>query len=339
MHRSAENSPNPEPAPFAPTGLMANAHLQSILTSSPWRKRRVQKRSRAYRENAERRVITTPHGVNLLGYSSRADKPNGALAILLHGWEGSVDSNYLLDTALALDAAGFDTFRLNFRDHGDSHHLNPGLFHSCRLEEVLEAVGQVATAHRGGPVFLGGFSLGGNFALRVARHAPDAGYRLDRVIAVSPVIRPKNVLAALADGFPIYEQYFVRKWRRSLTRKQSLYPERYNLDAWFKHRNLADQTSHLVDDYTEFPNLDAYLEGYSIAGDYLAGLEISSLVITAADDPIIPISDFQALSRPEALELEIWPHGGHCGFLANWRLESWIEQRIVSDLCQHLTPV
>jgi len=343
MPRSAEMSSKPAssrpgPAPFAPTGLMANAHLQSILTSSPWRKRSVQKRSQTYRENAERQVISTPHGVNLLGYASRADQPNGALVILLHGWEGSVDSNYLLDTALALDAAGFDTFRLNFRDHGDSHHLNPGLFHSCRLEEVVEAVGQVATEHQNGPVFLAGFSLGGNFALRVARNAPAAGYRLDRVVAVSPVIRPKNVLAALADGFPIYEQYFVRKWRRSLKRKQRLYPERYNLDAWFKHRNLADQTSHLVADYTEFPNLDAYLEGYSIAGDYLAGLEIPSLVITAADDPIIPISDFEALSRPEALELEIWPHGGHCGFLANWRLESWIEQRIVSDLCQHLTP-
>lgn len=338
MPRSADVSTKPEMLPFAPSGLIANAHVQSILTSSPWRKRGVQKRSRAYRENAQRRVITTPQGVNLLGYSSRPEKPNGALVILLHGWEGSVDSNYLLETALALDAAGFDTFRLNFRDHGDSHHLNPGLFHSCRLEEVLQAVGQVATAHEGGPVFLAGFSLGGNFALRVARNAPAAGYALDRVIAVSPVIRPKNVLAALANGFPIYEQYFVRKWRRSLTRKQRLYPERYNLAAWFRHRNLADQTSHLVADYTEFPNLDAYLEGYSIAGDYLAGLEIPSLVITAADDPIIPISDFEALARPDALELEIWPHGGHCGFLANWRLESWIEQRIVSELCQHLTP-
>ena len=323
---------------------MANRHLQSILTSSPWRKRRVQKRSRAYRETAERRVISTPQGVHLLGYHNRPRRPNGALVILLHGWEGSADSNYLLDTALALDAAGFETFRLNFRDHGDSHHLNPELFHSCRLEEVVQAVGQVTAEHRangdtvGGSVFLAGFSLGGNFALRVARNAPAAGYRLDRVVAVSPVIRPKNVLVALAAGFPIYEQYFVRKWRRSLKRKQRLYPERYNLGGWFRHRNLADQTRQLVDDYTEFPDMDAYLEGYSIAGDYLEGLEIPSLIITAADDPIIPISDFDTLSRPEALELEIWPHGGHCGFLANWRLESWIEQRIVSELCQHLTP-
>jgi len=341
--RAAGACAKPAP-PFRPSGLMANAHLQSILTSSPWRKRRVLERSRAYRENAERRVISTPQGVHLLGYHNRPRRANGALAILLHGWEGSSDSNYLLDTALALDAAGFETFRLNFRDHGDSHHLNPGLFHSCRLDEVVQAVGVVAAEHRagddaaGGPVFLVGFSLGGNFALRVARNAPAAGYALERVVAVSPVIRPKNVLAALAGGFPIYEQYFVRKWRRSLKRKQRLYPERYNLDGWFRHRRLADQTRHLVDDYTEFPDMDAYLEGYSIAGDYLEGLEVPSLVVTAADDPIIPISDFQALPRPAALELEIWPHGGHCGFLANWRLESWIEQRIVSELCQHLTP-
>lgn len=326
------------PGPFEPAGLLANAHLQSVLTSSPWRKRRVLRGSTAYRTSAEREVVSTPAGVHLLGYRSRPERANGGLAVLLHGWEGSVESNYLLDTAVALDRAGFETFRLNFRDHGESHHLNEDLFHSCRLQEVLEAVGILAEAHSGGPVFLVGFSLGGNFALRVARHAPDNGISLDRVVAVSPVIRPRNVLDALASGLPIYEKYFVRKWRRSLRRKQRLFPERYNLESWFRHRTLAEQTRHLVADYTDFPDLDTYLEGYSIAGDYLAGLETSSLIVTAADDPIIPVADFEGLARPPALTLEIWPHGGHCGFLANWRLESWIEQRIVSELWQHLTP-
>jgi len=337
MPQAAETPACPVP-PFAPPGLLANTHLQSVLTSSPWRRRRVRKRSAGYRARSLREVISTPEGVHLLGYSCRPEAGNGALVVMLHGWEGSAESNYLLDTALALDAAGFETFRLNFRDHGDSHHLNAELFHSCRLQEVLEAVHVVADRHTAGPVFLVGFSLGGNFALRVARNAPAAGFALDRVVAVSPVVRPKNVLRALADGFPIYEKYFVGKWRRSLKRKQRLWPERYNLDSWFRHRNLADQTRHLVADYTEFPDMDAYLEGYSIAGDYMAGLEVSSLIVTAADDPIIPLADFDLLARPPALDLEVWPHGGHCGFLANWRLESWIEQRIVSELCQHLTP-
>lgn len=325
--------------PFRPSGMLANHHAQSVLTSSPWRKRLSARKSAGYRERSVREIIDTGIGVYLLGFRNRPVAPdNGALVILLHGWEGSVDSNYLLDTALALDSAGFSTFRLNFRDHGDSHHLNEDLFHSCRLDEVLAAVRRIAAGHRGGPVFLVGFSLGGNFALRIARQAPANDVAISRVLAVSPVIRPKHVLAALADGFPIYETYFVSKWRRSLMRKQQLWPERYNLHRWFRHRTLAEQTRHLVADYTDFPDMEAYLEGYSIAGDYLAGLTVPSLIVTAKDDPIIPFSDFEGLPQVEVLAIEAWPHGGHCGFLLNWRLESWIEQRITRELCQHLTP-
>jgi hypothetical protein len=328
----------PEPGTsneFRPRGLLASPHVQSILTSGPLRRSKVRKRAGDYQARSEARILTARDGTRLLGFSARAPGDRrDALVIMLHGWEGSVDSNYLLSTAVAFDRAGFDTFRLNFRDHGDSHHLNEGLFHSCLLEEVLDAVAEVAGDYRAGPVFLVGFSLGGNFALRVARHAADRDLDLERVIAVSPVIRPRHVLEAMESGLPIYERYFVHKWRRSLRHKQSLYPERYNLGEWFRLSRLRHQTDWLVDRHTEFPHLDAYLDGYSVAGDYLAGLETSTLIITAADDPIIPIEDIRALPRPPALDIEVHAHGGHCGFLANWRLDSWIEKRLTQELCR-----
>ena len=62
------------------------------------------------------------------------------MAVLLHGWEGSAQSLYVLSLAQTLHAAGFDVVRLNLRDHGDTHHLNRELFHSCRLPEVVGAV-------------------------------------------------------------------------------------------------------------------------------------------------------------------------------------------------------
>jgi predicted alpha/beta-fold hydrolase len=319
---------------FKPRGLLASPHVQSVLTSGPWRRRKVRRRAADYLSRSQARVITARDGTRLLGFANRAqEQRREALCILLHGWEGSVDSNYLLATASTLDAAGFDTFRLNFRDHGDSHHLNEGLFHSCLLEEVLDAVGQIA-ADYDGPVFLAGFSLGGNFTLRIARHAPAHGIDLARAIAVSPVIRPAHVLDAMEQGLPIYERYFVHKWRRSLKHKQSLFPERYNLHPWFRLGRIRAQTEWLVDHLTEFEDLNAYLEGYSVAGDYLAGLETSTLIITAADDPIIPIGDIRALPRPAALDIEVLERGGHCGFLSNWRLESWIEQRVKNELCR-----
>ena len=325
--------------PFVPPGLLKNPHVQSVLTSSPWRRWKVLRKSADYRVRSTEEIITTPENVRLLGFRNEpVQARSDDLAILLHGWEGSADSNYLLDASLALDSAGMRTFRLNFRDHGDSHHLNEDLFHSCRLEEVLQAVGVIAEQHLqqypDAAVYLVGFSLGGNFALRIARQAPTHGIQLDHVIAVSPVIRPSNVLAAMEEGLPVYEKYFVRKWRRSLRRKQELFPERYNLDEWFEQHKLSEQTRHLVEAYTDFEHLDAYLEGYSIAGDYLQGLSVATEVITAADDPIIPVSDFHNLPKSDALNLEIWPHGGHCGFIENWRFKSWIADRIVSELCQ-----
>ncbi len=320
--------------PYQPRGMLGNAHVQSLLTSGPIRRRKVMRQAAEYLARSERRVIEASDGARLLGYHTRAlNNRRDALVILLHGWEGSSESNYLLAAATALDRAGFDTFRLNFRDHGDSHHLNVELFHSCRLQEVLDAVGQVRESHRDGPVFLVGFSLGGNFSLRVARSAPAHGFDLDRVIAVSPVIRPRHVLDALENGLAIYHLYFVRKWRRSLKLKQTLFPEHFKLGEWFALKSLREQTDWLVRHQTGFSDLNAYLEGYSVAGDYLSGLEIPTRIITAADDPIIPIQDFRDLPRTEALSIDVLEQGGHCGFLENWRLDGWIEHRIIDELC------
>lgn len=322
--------------PFEPGRLLGNPHMQSILTSGPWRRSRVRRNAADYLARSRAQVIQASDGTRLLGYRNEAEPGSAgrrnALVILLHGWEGSVDSNYLLSTASALDTAGFDTFRLNFRDHGESHHLNLDLFHSGRLEEVLDAVGQLTRAYEAGPVFLVGFSLGGNFTLRVARQAPSRGFSLARAVAISPVIRPHHVLDALEGGLSFYHSYFVRKWRRSLKLKQQLYPEHFRLEDWFRLKDLRAQTAWLVEHQTEYSSLDDYLEGYSVAGDYLTGLETPTRIITAADDPIIPVEDFHALPHSPALSLDILQRGGHCGFISSWRLDSWIEQRLIQEL-------
>lgn len=330
----------PQAGEFRPRGWLANTHVQSLLTSGPWRKRQVQRRARAYLARSRPELIRCWDGTRLLGYRARPLQARSEqappLVILLHGWEGSADSNYLLSSAVALDEAGFASFRLNFRDHGPTHHLNEGLFHSCRLAEVTDAVAQICAGHARGPTFLVGFSLGANFTLRIARVAPDYGFKLARAIAVSPVIRPLHVLDALENGLALYQQYFVYKWRRSLKIKQRLFPQAYDLSGCLRLKNLRAQTEWLVEHLTPFPTLHDYLEGYSIAGDYLRGLETPSLIITAADDPIIPVSDLHGLPRIPALELELLEYGGHCGFIDSWRMSSWIEQKLIGELCRHL---
>ena len=320
---------------FQPRGLLAHTHIQSVLSSSALRRRRVQSKAREFLNKSQPWLLDGGDGVVLQGFFNPHPKRRG-LVVLLHGWEGSAASNYLVATAAHFHGMGLEILRLNFRDHGDTHHLNPDIFHSCRLNEVVRSVADAQRRIGTAPLFLCGYSLGGNFALRVALEGPASGIDIQHCYAVSPVISPHQVLTALEDGMPLYRFYFSRKWRRSLRYKQDLFPNHLELDDWYRARDLRQQTDILVQRFTDFGTLDHYLSGYAIGGDALADLRVPATVVTAEDDPVVPIADYHALPENPCLQLQILPRGGHCGYLRNWRLDSWIEQYLGEQLRQEL---
>lgn len=324
---------SPRAHPFAPPRLLRNPHLQSVLASSRLRAHLARRRDVLERESEEA-VLDCGAGVRLQGFLTRQhrrERPLG-LVVLLHGWEGSVRSTYLMHAGGRLLDDGFDVFRLNLRDHGETHHLNAELFHSCRIAEVVGAVAAVGERYAPTRLFIAGYSLGGNFALRVALRAPAAGIALDHAVAVCPVISPASGLRALEAAPWFYQAYFLRKWRQSLLRKARLFPAQYRFDDWFGRITLRELTRRLVEQYTEFGTLDNYLDGYSIAGDRLATLSVPASILTAADDPIIPVNDFHALRLPAHVRLEIAPYGGHCGFLAGFGGRTYAEDFIAATL-------
>lgn len=281
---------------------------------------------------AHTQIVDCGDGVRLLGhYSSQASAgraPARDLAVLLHGWEGSADSLYVLSLGSHLFNLGCDVYRLNFRDHGATHHLNEDIFHSCRLDEVIGAVKSVQRALPDRRLTLAGFSLGGNFALRVAARAPTAGIRLQRSVAICPVLSPQSTMDVLEDGWFVYRQYFIAKWKRSLRIKQQCFPQRYDFSSILDQRSLKSMTEILVQRYSEFADLDAYLSGYAIVGDVLAKLEVPSHILISLDDPIIPARDLADLARSAHLEVTALPHGGHCGFMDNLNRESWADRQV-----------
>jgi uncharacterized protein len=125
---------------FAPPLPLRNPHLQTILAST--RPRRLLAESRACHLLAASReiILDCGQGVRLLCTSAASHGDSRGLAILIHGWEGSSNSSYMLSAATRLYDAGFTICRLNLRDHGDSHRLNRELFNSTRLTEVIGAM-------------------------------------------------------------------------------------------------------------------------------------------------------------------------------------------------------
>lgn len=318
---------------FTPPRGLRSAHLQTVLGSSPMRRRLGYERLRAQSAETTEHVIDAGEGVRLLGLHDlpRSGEPRG-LALLLHGWEGSAESSYMRLTAAELLARGWATFRLNFRDHGDTHHLNEAIFHSNRIDEVVRAAVEVAGRFPARRFVAAGYSLGGNFTLRLALRAPAAGLRLDAIAAVCPVLDPARTMAVMDRGTGLYRRYFERKWRASLVKKRTAYPQLLHLDDRTLRRRLGPLTEWLVQRHTDFGTLERYFDGYTLAGDRLAGLAVQTHVLTAADDPVIPVDDFARLALPACAQVEISERGGHCGFLLDWRLhglaERWVAERL-----------
>ena len=327
-----QSVPHQPPRTFsAPLGLR-HRHVQSLLAAWPVRRGLLRRRALGLLTAARPEILDCGDGVRLLGIHSPARLESRGLAILLHGWEGSAEATYVLSLGAALHAAGYEVFRLNFRDHGETFALNRELFHSCRIDEVVAAVRAIVAAHPARHTFLIGHSLGGNFALRVAARAPAAGIELDKAVAICPVLKPQSTMHALETGLWIYREYFLRRWRRSLLAKAACFPELYDFGDLRRFPTLTATTEFFVKRYTSYPDLEAYLSGYAVTGNALANLRVPTRLIAAADDPVIPVEDLSDVAASRALSIEVLPHGGHCAFLESYALRSWIDRAVLAEL-------
>jgi predicted alpha/beta-fold hydrolase len=321
---------------FKPPVWMRSPHLQSMLVSLPVRRRFVERRAAVLVKASKEHLLDCGDGVTLQSFhSSPVDQAGGrsaGIVVLVHGWEGSSDSLYMLSLAQTLFNAGYEVVRLNLRDHGSTHHLNRDIFHSCLLPEVVGAVKRVQEMYAGKRLHLAGVSLGGNFMLRVAARAGEAGLNIGRVVAISPVLDPVETLHALETGLALYHWYFIRKWNRSLVKKQAAWPDYYDFAEFLRLTSLRNKTADMVARFTQFASLDDYLNGYSITGERLATLSSPATIITAEDDPIIPARGLERLIQSPHLKVTLTRHGGHCGFFDTLSGPTWLEKRLVAEL-------
>ncbi|HEY8586782.1 MAG TPA: alpha/beta fold hydrolase [Rhodanobacter sp.] len=318
---------------FRPPWPLRSGHIQTMLSSSGVRRWLLPRAAKAVMQDATAVVVDGGGGVRLTGaYTPQKTLPQSrGLAVLFHGWEGSVDSTYVLQTGSRLLADGWDVFRLNFRDHGDSHGLNEALFHSCRIDEVVHALAEIAQRWPARPMALAGFSLGGNFALRAAMQTSRLGIPLSYALAVCPIVDPAAGLFALEETAPwIYQAYFMRKWRHSLLTKQKAFPKHQYFEMSELKQHLRGLTESLVLRHTDFKSLQQYLDGYSVAGDTMQALQIPATILTSRDDPVIPVGSFEKLELPANVELDIAPYGGHCGFIRGYDMTSFTDDYIAA---------
>jgi len=321
---------------FQPPIGLRNAHLQTVLSSMGPRQLKIAKAFAPHAPKQQEVLLDCGDGIRLNGaFNQSGSQPSDNMAILIHGWEGSIKSSYMLTMTSHLLNNGIDVFRLNMRDHGDSHHLNEKIFNSTMIDEVIGAIEDLQSKYVYKNSHLIGFSLGGNFSLRVAALAHDRNIALDGVIAFCPVIHAKqsNYVLNMSRN-RLYGRYFVRKWKRSLRKKLEHFPEYAYRSELNSLKTLDDMNEKLIPVYTDFASVDEYFDAYGLHGEMMSKTICPCYLHFAKDDMIIPVDGVEQLANNPHLNVTITEHGGHCGFLKNWKFDSWQDQRAL-DIIQN----
>jgi len=316
---------------YKPPFWAKNTHVQSLLATFKLRRLFVEKRAKPLLDVTKEVILDCGDGVRLQGFYSPHINSQAPLVILLHGWEGSANSMYLLSSAQSLYERGFSVFRLNLRDHGESHYLNEELFHSCRLDEVVGAVKAIQNLYEPSQLFTAGYSLGGNFCLRVAAVAHNHNLTIHKTVAICPPIDPFDTMGQIENGFAAYNWYFLKKWRSSLRKKIDLFPHKYDEEKILEHKDLAKLTNVLLDEFGEFSSAKEYFDGYALKGERLKELKTPAVMLLAKDDTIIQHQGSELVYQSKYLTILKSEYGGHCGFLKDGKLNSWADEFLIEQ--------
>jgi predicted alpha/beta-fold hydrolase len=315
---------------FIPRRIFRGGHVQTLASFFLFR--------RVVLPIPEERLIEVEPGVRVLCHCHwQPDRQNALTVILVHGLEGSSDSQYMLGITAKGIAAGMNVIRMNQRNCGGTDGFSPTLYHSGRSPDVAAVTRNLIQQDGISRFALAGFSMGGNLVLKLAGEwGKDHPQQLVAVAAVCPAVD----LAASADALHlpsnrVYELYFVWKLRRRLLAKARLFP------AKFDTTRLRGITS--LRDFDE--KITAYYSGFGGAADYYARaaaanvvdrVAVPTLVLHAANDPfirILPETRQKILSNPNITFVET-QDGGHCSFLAHPDGDDghWAERQIMRFL-------
>jgi predicted alpha/beta-fold hydrolase len=256
--------------------------------------------------------------------------PPVARVMMIHGLEGSSASGYLQSLSHELLNAGYATHRFNMRSCGGSEDLSSTNYHAGQTSDALAVLRHIRSEWQG-PLFLAGFSLGGNVSLKLAGElGNDAIGLLDGVCSISTPID----LTACSDALEhrrnfIYENRFLVHLKARILRRHQKYPDLYDIRPLEGVRTIRQ----FDDVYT------AKLFGFGTAANYFAtqssnqfleNIRIPTLLIQAKDDPLIPfrVYDHPAIRGNPNLHLIATDHGGHVGFIAQSQPRFWVDPMI-----------
>lgn len=318
---------------FVPHPLFRSGHSQTIAGAY------VPHRRVVYRAVAH--TLELPDGDRTALHDDRPETwaIGDPCVLLMHGLGGSHLSPYMVRVADKLRARGIRSFRLDLRGHGLAWDWAQHPGHAGRSEDARAAVAKILELCPASTLAAVGVSMGGNILLKLlGEWGAEAPPQISHALAVAPPVDlawcSRNMLTR---ANRLYTRAFLRSLQRQLRIRRRVL------------RSLADlalprdpESLWEFDDWVTAP-----LSGFHGVEDYYARssaarvthrIHVPTTILTAADDPLIPVAMFSSLPRSAAVRIHVTPQGGHIGYLGvarrdpdrrwlDWRILEWIESR------------
>ncbi len=299
--------------------IFSNPHLLTIAGNF-WPRKIDEQRFPAVRKQ-----YSTAPGTTVVALQHQPREPVRGQIVLLHGLEGSVAAGYFASFTQEALVRCYGVHRLNMRTCGGTEDLCETMYHSGLTSDTKFIVEQLKP-----PVFIVGFSLGGNVALKLAGElgATDllAGVcaistPIDLATCVRAIDKPSNIL---------YARRFLKRLRERVRRMNRLVPQAYSLNGLDEVRTIWEFDDRFTAPLFGFGTAANYYATQS-AMNFLNAIRVPTLLISAKDDPLVPFEIYghPAFQTNPALTLLATEHGGHLGFLARRKPRFWLDGTVL----------
>lgn len=300
--------------PFRP--IVANNHILT-LAGNFWR-RRLDTASFP----VQSKLLETEPGVQVLVLSQQPHGDALGDMVLVHGLEGSAESGYMRSLAQAGLEAGFAMHRFHMRSCGGTAHLCPTLYHAGLTSDLLAFLEQLEKQGRA-PVFLIGFSLGGNVTLKLTGELGENAARL--IAATCAVSTPIDLLASTRRLGKLDNRVYERRFVRRMCERM-LATGRYRRSDFRGLRSIFQIDEVITAPSFGFRGAEHYYATQS-AQQFLARICVPTLMVQAQDDTFVPFDIFRqpVFESNPCLKLLAPEQGGHLGFISRDQPRFWLD--------------
>ena len=278
-------------------------------------------------------------------YEIEAKDQTKPIILLAHGMGGCSESGYMKRISTKLWMRGYGVFLINHRGSGPGMGLSSRLWNGGASDDLAKMIDFVIQRNPGKFLVPIGFSLSGNILLKYLGEGQIIPSKILGALAVNPPVdlRISSAIISRKWSCAVFNQYYMK-----LIRNQAIAITKQFPDALSPLKNLKTIWDFDVS-YTApsggFKDVDDYYDSCS-SMHCLKGIEISTSILCAEDDPFVPCKKFDQVEMSERVTLHKPKKGGHMGYIARHVTphgdRRWMDYAIlewIRELCmQEKTP-